>query len=88
MSQPADHVHKISKTLTLCEFESGGSKGFWLYDKTRGMNLAMRAKTERDAFVEALEYYQERLTEVEAKHRFLKVQVDAFVTKVMEEDSD
>lgn len=30
--------------------------GFWLYDETRGMNLAMKQKSEREAFIEALEY--------------------------------
>ncbi len=85
MSKPVQHVFKLNETLTLCEIESGGSKGFWLYDDTRGMNLAMRAKTERDAFVEALEYYQKRLTEVERSYTSLKGQVDSFVSQFVEE---
>ncbi len=43
MSQKSDSVVKLSDTLTLCEFKSGGDRGFWLYDETRGMNLAMKA---------------------------------------------
>ena len=48
----------LSDTLTLSE----GHDGFWLYDKTRGMNLAMHTKSERDAFIECITYYQNRLT--------------------------
>jgi hypothetical protein len=39
--------------------------GFWLYDKSRGMHLAMRSESERAALIEALEYYQRRFVEVE-----------------------
>lgn len=60
------------------------SDGVWLWDETQGMNLAMHAKTERSAFVEALTYYQRRLIEVEAEHKALKEKVDAFVSQVKE----
>lgn len=66
---------KLTETLTLSEC----SDGFWLYDKTRGMNLSMRAKTTQDAFVEGICYYQKRLAEVEGEHRELTAKVDAFV---------
>jgi hypothetical protein len=82
MSKPPDSIIKLdSETLSLCEFKSGGSKGFWLYDKTRGMNLSMRAETETEAFVEALHYYQERLKEVEGAYYSLKTRVDDFVSQ-------
>ena len=48
---------KLSNTLDLSECKDG----WWLWDQTRGMNLAMRAKSRDAAFVEALSYYQERL---------------------------
>lgn len=38
---------------------------YWLYDYTRGHNLSMGAKSEQEAFVESLKYYQKRLTQVE-----------------------
>lgn len=47
--------------LTLCK------DGYWLYDENMGMNLAMRAPTEKDALIEALEYYQNRLLQVESE---------------------
>jgi hypothetical protein len=70
----------LSDTLTLSEC----SDGFWLYDKTRSMNLSMRAKTATDAFVEAIEYYQGRLKNVEASYYALNKKVEAFVEDVTE----
>lgn len=60
--------------------------GFWLYDETRGMNLAMKAKSEQDAFLDTLEYYQERLTLIESQYNDLKAKVDAFVDLFPNED--
>jgi hypothetical protein len=82
--QKGANVHtELSPTLKMSNMMSGGSKGFWLYDKTQGMNLAMRAPTERDAFVEALAYYQRTLSEVEARHAELRGAVDVFVGRVV-----
>jgi hypothetical protein len=85
--RPDTHV-ELSPTLGLSEYQDPRNVafGFWLYDKTRGMNLAMRAKTERAAFVSALHYYQERLTKVETAHRSLTQKVDAFVDQFTSED--
>ena len=85
MSRPPDILLDLSETLSLCEYKTGGYKGFWLYDKTRGMNLAMRAETSTDAFVAALEYYQKRLTSVEREHKDLKEKVDVFVDQFIDE---
>lgn len=74
----------LSDTLTL----STCTDGLWLYDKTRGMNLAMRAKTDTGAFVEALTYYQNRLLEVEKAHKDLKSKVDAFVEQFIEGEEE
>jgi hypothetical protein len=90
MSKPPDNVIELSDTLTLCDHQNpkNGRFGFWLYDKTRGMNLAMRAKTERDAFVEALTYYQNRLGSVEYDYQELKHKVDVFVGQFTEEEEE
>lgn len=79
--RPAIKNTVLTDTLTLSECHDG----FWLYDETRGMNLAMRAKTSTDAFVEALDYYQRRLKEVEAAHTHLKGLVDSFVGNFVED---
>lgn len=66
---------QLSETLNLSECRDG----FWLYDTTRGMNLAMRAKTKDAAFLEALDYYQERLSQVEREYADLSAKINAFV---------
>ena len=73
---------KLSETLILSECHDG----FWLYDATRGMNLAMRYKTPEDALVAALTYYQERLAHVEHRLNHLKGLVDSFVENFIEDD--
>lgn len=75
---------ELSETLTLALCKDG----YWLYDTTRGMNLSMRAKTESDAFVEALTYYQRRLQDVEKAHNCLKSRVDSFVNQFIEEENE
>jgi hypothetical protein len=74
----------LSPKLALTEC----TDGFWLYDETRGMNLAMRAKTEQAAFVQALEYYQNRLKDLESAHNCLTKRVNEFVSQFTEEDDD
>ena len=60
--------------------------GWWLWDETRGMNLAMRAKTKQDALQKMIVYYQRRLLEVEAHLYSLSQKVEAFVEQVREEE--
>lgn len=75
--------HKVlSDTLSITEC----TDGFWLYDETRGMNLAMKAKTSEEAFLDALDYYQNRLKEVESNYSSLKAKVDHFVGQFPSED--
>jgi hypothetical protein len=75
---------KYDETLSLTECRDG----FWLYDTTRGMNLAMREKTKDEAFFKALKYYQERLLKVEAELKELNKKVDSFVLSVRPEEED
>ena len=90
MAKPIHHVIFKNDTLTLTQSDSENigknNQGFWLYDETRGMNLAMRAETERDAFIDALEYYQNRLCEVESKYKNLNAGVVAFVEKFTDDE--
>lgn len=77
-------IRDIVKTDTLSLSEC--SDGFWLYDKTRCMNLAMRDSSEREAFLSALGYYQDRLKTVESMYSELKCKVDSFVSQFEDED--
>ncbi|TDE87415.1 hypothetical protein [Deinococcus sp. S9] len=82
MSKTISHI-QLTETLELAERQDG----FWLYDKTRGMNLSMGAKTPQDALVEALSYYQRRIKDVETKYRELETKVNAFVEQFIEIES-
>jgi hypothetical protein len=70
-------VFKVD-TLSLVECIDG----FWLYDTTRGMNIAVRAKTEQEACINALLYYQKRLKEVESDLESLDSKVQDFLAKL------
>ena len=91
MNQPPDKVWMLNETLTLSEYTAPenwhyqtGNYGFWLYDKTQGINLSLRAKTAEEAFVAALTYYQKRLLKVRKAHKELTEKVDAFVSQFIE----
>lgn len=75
---------KLSDTLTLTEC----TDGYWLYDETRGMNLAMRAATREAALLSVIEYYQDRLTRVLSEHKSLAAKVDAFVDQFITDDNE
>jgi hypothetical protein len=74
---------KLTDSLTMSECKDG----YWLYDCTRGMNLSMRAKTQEDAFVEALTYYQKRTKKVEDELEKLNQSVSVFINSVSDEDT-
>ena len=82
MSQKAIRSIKLTDTLTLSECKDG----FWLYDKVAGMNLGMRCDTEEQAFVDALTYYQKRLTQVKGGLKSLSEKVELFVSQFVPED--
>ncbi len=71
-----------NETISLVKTEK---QGYWLYDTTRGMNLSMKAKTEQDAFIEALMYYQKRMSVVELELSSLRDKVDKFIDSVRED---
>lgn len=79
---------RLSETFLLTEYRNPkrGDYGFWLYDELRRMNLAMGAKTERDAFVEALTYYQRRLDGAQTALTSLQERVDTFLAPFLDEN--
>lgn len=76
MAKAIRSVFKI-ETLSLVECNDG----YYLYDTIVGMNIAMRAKTEQDAYTEALLYYQRRLVEVETNYKTLNDKVENFLSQ-------
>ena len=51
--------------------------GYWLYDENRGMNLSIRAESEKAALIEALEYYQGKVIYLEAENKHLRNSINA-----------
>lgn len=82
MATKAIRSIKLTDTLTISECKDG----YWLYDKTRGMNLAMRAKTEQEAYVHAITYYQKRCAEIEYKKKKLYDSVNSFIESLSDND--
>lgn len=74
----------LSKTLTISEC----TDGFWLWDETRRMNLAMKAESTEAALVEAITYYQRRMADVESSYNSLKSRVESFVESVRDDEDD
>jgi len=72
-------IRKIFKIDTLSLHEC--TNGYYLYDYVVGMNISMRAKTEQDAYIEALLYYQKRLQEVKKDHKELDDKVQNFLSQ-------
>lgn len=50
--------------------------------------MSIRAKSNTDALVKALEYYQKRLMKIEQEHADLKEKVDIFVAQFAEDSDD
>lgn len=48
----------------------------------------MRAKTERDALVEAITYYQRRLTKIDGEFKTLNDSVQNFIASVSNDNDD
>ena len=75
---------EMSDTLTLTQC----ADGWWLWDSTRKMNLAMCAVSRESALLECIAYYQNRLSTVETDHRELAAKVDAFVSQFITDDEE
>lgn len=78
------HAVTLSDTLSLSEC----TDGFWLWDKTRQMNLAVKSKSDTAALVEALTYYQQRFTNIEREHAILQEKVSAFVSQFADDSEE
>lgn len=71
----------FSLRKTTIDYENGKQTiEFWLYDNLAGYNLAMRAKSEIEAFTSALQYWHERTKELEASKKALEHKVNTFLS--------
>ena len=77
-------IRRVFKLDTI--FLSETTEGYYLYDYVIGQNISMRAKTEQDACIEAILWYQSRLIESKEKFKILKDKVEGFLAQFDEED--
>lgn len=88
MSKPI-FTAELSPTLSLSEYhQTSGHAGFWLYDKTRGMNLAMGAPSREAALLQALSYYQKALARKITELVELDTHVQKFLDDLRKADPD
>lgn len=77
----------LGPKLSLVHIAEGhGDAGWWLYDECRGMNLAIKAATEREAFTKALTYYQERMNLLLEQRKELAAKVETFVEQFIDDE--
>jgi len=80
MGKAIRNVFKLEKlSLTEC------TDGYYLYDYVVGMNISMRAKTEQDAYIEALTYYQKTLQKTKEEFKDMQNKVFNFIEQFNEE---
>ena len=83
MGKAIRNVFKVDNlTLTEC------TDGYFLYDYVVGMNISMRAKTEQDACIEALLWYQKSLKEAKDNYKILDNKVESFLSQFRGEEDD
>jgi hypothetical protein len=86
MDRPPNEITKLSDTLTLheCKDPKNGDFGFWLYDETVGMNLAIRAKTREEAILLALKFHQIAHKRAEEQRDELQAVIAGFIKSLKE----
>jgi len=83
MAKAIRNVFKLD-TISLTECNDG----YWLYDNVVGQNISMRAKTEQDACIEAILWYQKRLASCKLDYKILNDKVEIFVSQFVDRDDD
>jgi len=77
-------IRRVFKLDTLSLHEC--SDGYYLYDYVIGMNISMRAKTEQDAYIETLLWYQKKLQDAKSDYKILNDKVQNFISHIGEEE--
>lgn len=81
MAKVIRNVFKLD-TISLTECKDG----YWLYDHVVGQNISMRGKTEQDACIEAILWYQKRLAAIKLDYKILNDKVENFVAQFISDD--
>lgn len=70
-------IREVFRLDTLVMHEC--TDGYYLYDNVAGINISMRAKTERDAFIEAIKYYQSITQKLVDENLSLNSKIDSII---------
>lgn len=81
MAKAIRNVFKLD-TISLTET----NHGYYLYDHVVSQNISMKAKTEQDACIEALLWYQKRLASVKLDYKILNDKVNNFLSEFDTDD--
>ena len=89
MAKKADKQEKLTPEITISEiFPGHPDSGFWLYDSDAGINLAMRADSERQSLLAALTYWKSRFQQLERVHSDMAKEVNRFITIFKPDEED
>jgi hypothetical protein len=77
-------IRKVFKTDNFSLHEC--TDGYYLYDYVVEMNISMRAKTEQDAYIEALLWYQKDRQKRIKEYKTLNDKVESFLSQFDREE--
>jgi hypothetical protein len=81
MGKPIRNVFKTD-TLTLTEC----TDGYYLWDKVEGFNIAIHAKSEQQALIDGLDYYQRYHSKLKKEYKELNDKVESFLCQFSGDD--
>jgi len=77
-------IRNVFKTDTLTLTEC--TDGYYLWDKVAGFNITIHAKSEQQALIEGIEYYQRYHSKLQKEHKELSNKVDSFLSQFERDD--
>ncbi len=78
-------IRNVFKTNTLTLTEC--TDGYYLWDNVAGFNITIHAKSEQQALIEGLEYYQRYHSKLKKDYKELNDKVENFLSQ-FERDND
>jgi len=77
-------IRNVFKTDTLTLTEC--TDGYYLWDKVAGFNIAIHAKSEQQALIDGLDYYQRYHSKLKKEYKELNDKVESFLCQFNREE--
>lgn len=77
-------IKNVFKTNTLTLTEC--TNGYYLWDTVAGFNISIHAKSEQQALIDGLEYYQRYHSKLKKEHKELNDKVENFLCQFDKEE--